>query len=130
MRGSPNLHMMFFHKTKKIILLMVISTSASTSIHLVKYSTTNKTSYVLLEAFRNGPNISIFHCEESYKEAMVVNSTEDLRGMGANLRHLSHHFITFIASLKNYANKIPLELSGQPRPLSLCEVYIPICGSL
>lgn len=60
MRGSPNLYMMFFHKKKKkIILLMVIFTSASTSTHLVKYSTTNKTSCVLLEAFRNGPNISI-----------------------------------------------------------------------
>lgn len=80
---------------------MVISTSASTSTHLVKYSTTNKTSCVLLKAFRNGHNISISHCEESHKEAMVVNSAEGWRGMGANLRHFSHHFITFVASLKN-----------------------------
>jgi len=57
-------------------LLVVISTSAFTSTHLVKFLTAIKISCLFSKAFKNGPNIFIPYCEKGHKEEIVVNLAE------------------------------------------------------
>jgi hypothetical protein len=76
MRVSPNLYMMFFHK-RKMTLLVVISISVFTFTHLVKFLTATKISCLFPKAFKNGPNIFIPYCEKGHIEEMVVNLAEN-----------------------------------------------------